>query len=100
MVATRPAMDPEGFLVDLSWWSRKLAEELAEKNQIGPLTEDHWRVIEFVNEYYRRYGEGPPIVKIAKHTGLKAQKICHLFPCGVVRGAYRLAGLPKPLGCV
>jgi len=39
------------------------------------------------------------VVKIGKTTGMNTQTICDLFPCGVVRGAYRLAGLPRPSGC-
>ena len=40
------------------------------------------------------------LVKIHKATGLHAKDICKLFPCGLVRGAYRLAGLPRPAGCI
>ncbi len=91
--------DNDGFLQTLSGWSRAMAEELAEKNDIGPLTDEHWEVIEYVKDYYEKYGTGPPVVKIGKQTGLSANTICDLFPCGVVRGAYRLAGLPRPPGC-
>ena len=91
--------DEDGFLRTLSNWSRSMAESLAEKNDIGPLTEEHWRVIEFVKDYYETYGTGPPVVKIGKDTGMNTDEICGLFPCGVVRGAYRLAGLPRPPGC-
>ncbi len=76
-----------------------MAVELAEKNEIGPLTEDHWKVIEYVKSYFEKYGTGPPVVKIGKSTGMNTGEICRLFPCGVVRGAYRLAGLPRPPGC-
>ncbi len=41
-------LDEDGFLQTLSEWSRSMAEELAEKNDIGPLTEGHWKIIEFV----------------------------------------------------
>lgn len=92
-------VDVEGFLKSMEGWSRERAEELAEANDIGPLTEDHWRIIEFVKEFYRSHGSGPPVVKIGKATGMKMGTICKLFPCGVVKGAYRLAGLPKPPGC-
>jgi tRNA 2-thiouridine synthesizing protein E len=95
-----PALDEDGFLKVLSDWSRSKARELAEKNDIGPLTEEHWKVIEFVKDYYEAYRIGPPVVKIGKTTGLSAGEICRLFPCGVVKGAYRLAGLPRPPGCV
>jgi len=91
--------DEDGFLRALSDWNRSMAESLAEKNDIGPLTDEHWRVIEYVKEYYEAHGTGPPVVKIGKNTGMNTNEICGLFPCGVVRGAYRLAGLPRPPGC-
>lgn len=92
--------DADGFLIEMSTWSREIAEELARKNDLGPLTEDHWEIIEFVQDYYTKTGEGPPIVKISRQTGFDSKHICELFPCGVARGAYRLAGLPRPQGCV
>lgn len=93
-------LDAEGFLKAITSWNRETAEALAEANDIGPLTEDHWRIIEFVKRYYDEHGMGPPVVKIGKAVGLSAAEICRLFPCGVVRGAYRLAGLPRPPGCI
>ncbi len=94
-----PDFDEDGFLKKISAWNRSMAEELAKKNDIGPLTDEHWKVIEFVKDYYENYGTGPPVVKIGKTTGMSAGEICELFPCGVVRGAFRLAGLPRPPGC-
>jgi tRNA 2-thiouridine synthesizing protein E len=93
-------LDNDGFLRDMSTWSRHLAEELGRRNDIPPLTEEHWAIIEYVRAYYLDHGVGPPIVKIGKATGLTGKQICTLFPCGVARGAYRLAGLPRPTGCV
>lgn len=90
----------DGFLIEMSSWTREIAEELARKNNLGPLSEDHWTVIEFVQNYYRKNGTGPPIVKIGRGTGFKPSYICEMFPCGVARGAYRLAGLPRPFGCL
>jgi tRNA 2-thiouridine synthesizing protein E len=92
--------DPDGFLVNMSSWTRELAEELARKNDLGPLNEDHWKIIEYVKNYFQEFHEGPPIVKISKATGFSSGHICKLFPCGIARGAYRLAGLPRPSGCV
>jgi tRNA 2-thiouridine synthesizing protein E len=92
-------LDEDGFLKAMSGWSKAMALVLAERNEIGPLSDDHWKVIEFVKSYYETYGTGPPVVKICKATGLSRAEICKLFPCGVVRGAYRLAGLPRPSGC-
>ena len=93
-------LDNDGFLNEMSTWTREMAHELARRNDLGPLTEDHWRIIEFVRKYYLEHGEGPPIVKIGMATGMPSRKICDLFPCGIARGAYRLAGLPRPSGCL
>ena len=90
----------DGYLKEMSSWTREIAEKLAKRNDIGPLNEDHWKVIEYVKEYYDTYHQGPPIVKLCKDTGLTRQYVCELFPCGYVRGAFRLAGLPRPAGCI
>jgi TusE/DsrC/DsvC family sulfur relay protein len=93
-------LDNDGFLNEISHWSREKAHELAKRNDLGPLTELHWKIIDFVRDYYLVHGEAPPIVKIGKATGLASGEICKMFPCGVARGAYRLAGLPRPSGCL
>ena len=93
-------LDNDGFLKTMASWDRKIATELAKVNEIGPLNEDHWAIIEYVKDYYVKYGSGPSIVKISRKTGFTSQHICKLFPCGVARGAYRLAGLPRPAGCL
>ena len=99
MLQPDSTFDEDGFLRTLSNWDRSMAESLAEKNDIGPLNEEHWKVIEFIKDYYETHGTGPPVVKIGRSTGMNTEEICGLFPCGVVRGAYRLAGLPRPPGC-
>jgi TusE/DsrC/DsvC family sulfur relay protein len=93
-------LDNEGFLKEMSTWSREVAHDLAARNDIGPLNDDHWKVIEYVRAYYKKNGYGPSIVRIGKATGLSSKKICELFPCGVAKGAYRLAGMPRPYGCL
>ena len=89
----------DGFLSQISSWNREVAEELARRNEIWPLTEEHWKVIHYLRDYYLKYAQGPVILKISRATGLSVQRICELFPCGMVRGAYRIAELPRPPGC-
>lgn len=97
-----PELNCEGFLADRNFWTPDVAEKLARAHEVGEikLSEKHWNVINFVKGYYEVFGVGPPIVKVAKHTGLSLKDFCGLFPCGLVKGAYRLAGLPRPPGCV
>jgi TusE/DsrC/DsvC family sulfur relay protein len=100
--STVEKFDCQGFFADKDFWSVEGAENLAKANDIGEykLSDDHWKVIQFVREYYEKNGRGPAIIKVVKHTRLTLSDICKLFPCGLVKGAYRLAGLPRPPGCV
>ncbi len=97
---TAEELDNDGFLKEMSGWTREVAVDLAERNDLAPLTEEHWRIIDFVREYFNESGEGPAIVKIGRALDMTPRQICTLFPCGVARGAYRLAGLPRPAGCL
>jgi tRNA 2-thiouridine synthesizing protein E len=98
-IAEAPGQNQDGFLNTMTDWNPAMAETLAKIHGIGELTFDHWRVIEYVQSYYKTYGIGPPVIKVHKETGLSSADICRLFPCGMVKGAYRLAGLPRPPGC-
>ena len=42
----------------------------------------------------------PMIRKVCKDTDFKLKKIYELFPSGPAKGACKVAGLPKPTGCV
>lgn len=101
-ITAEQKLDCEGFLSDTEFWSVDLAERLAKDNEIAEygLTELHWEVINYVRDYYKKYDKGPEIVKVARHCGLSMDDMCNLFPCGLVRGAYKLAGLPRPPGCI
>ena len=95
-------LDCEGFLNDIEFWTVDLAERLAKDNEIAVygLTDAHWVVIKYVKDYYEKFGRGPEMVKVAKHSELTMNEICHLFPCGLVKGVYKVAGLPRPPGCI
>jgi TusE/DsrC/DsvC family sulfur relay protein len=94
--------DCQDFFADKDFWSVEAAESLAKEHGIGQytLSDEHWKVINFVREYYEKNSRGPAIIKVVKYTGYSLKQICQLFPCGLVKGAYRLAGLPRPPGCV
>ena len=97
--AVAHGQDEDGFLKAMADWNPAMAETLGKIHGINELTHEHWRVIEFVQNYYKTYGTGPPVIQVHKETGLSSADICRLFPCGMVKGAYRLAGLPRPPGC-
>ena len=49
---------------------------------------------------YNEKQMAPMVRTICKESGLKLKQIYELFPLGPARGACRVAGLPKPDGCV
>ncbi|MGQ9584011.1 MAG: TusE/DsrC/DsvC family sulfur relay protein [Anaerolineae bacterium] len=94
-------VDEDGFLQEPDKWSEKFAALYASAEGIeGELTEDHWKVIRYLREYYQQFGIAPMIRKLCKETGFNLKYIYELFPSGPAKGACKLAGLPKPTGCV
>jgi dissimilatory sulfite reductase related protein len=99
--AGRPVQtNDEGFLTDGSQWTRDVAEAIAREVGIEPLTEMHWKVIGFCREDAGREGQPPGLRRIAKNSGVDMKTLYLLFPKGPGKLAARIAGLPKPQGCV
>jgi len=54
----------------------------------------------YLRTYHAQFGVAPMIRKLCKETGFSLAQIYELFPAGPAKGACRVAGLPKPTGCV
>lgn len=93
-------VDGDGFLVDPEVWNEEVARLFASTDGTGDLTEKHFLVINFIREHWKKNDMAPMVRSICKETGLKLREIYDLFPLGPARGACRIAGLPKPDGCV
>ncbi|APE32194.1 sulfurtransferase TusE [Halomonas aestuarii] len=100
------ALDPEGYLVDMTEWSPEVAEALAREEGIT-LTEEHWEILGVLRDFYLRYEMAPamrPLVKaVGKALGGDKGRSIHLmrlFPGSPAKVAARLAGLPKPTHCL
>ena len=79
---------------------RGSSEGLRDHRGVAELTPDHWKVINMLRNYYLQFGIAPMVRKVCKETGFKLNEIYKLFPSGPAKGACKLAGLPKPTGCV
>ena len=98
---TELEVDENGFIIDPSLWDEDMARFLAKEHEgINELSDDHWTVIHYLNEYYHQFGIAPLVRKICKDTGFKLKYIYEMFPNGPANGACKVAGLPKPTGCV
>ena len=93
-------VDEEGFLVSPSDWDDELAALLARADGIEDMSDKHWLVVRYIREYYLEHDLAPMIRKLCQNTGLRLREIYELFPLGPARGACKVAGLPRPDGCV
>lgn len=61
-----PEIDDEGFLLQSETWTRDVTELLAQGEVSGGLTEDHWKVIDYLRNYYLGFKCVPPVRMLCK----------------------------------
>lgn len=93
-------VDEDGFMENPEEWNEEVAFALASTEDVTELTEEHWKLIHYLRDYFKQYGIAPMIRKLCKETGFPLKKVYELFPSGPAKGACKVAGLAKPTGCV
>ena len=93
-------VDEDGFMQEPDAWSEAVASALATTEGVDEMSDDHWKLVKYIRNYYLEYGVAPMIRKLCKQTGFKLKYVYELFPSGPAKGACKVAGLPKPTGCV
>ncbi|MBL8324613.1 MAG: TusE/DsrC/DsvC family sulfur relay protein [Rubrivivax sp.] len=98
--------DEEGYLVNLADWNKDVAEVIAQAENVE-MTDNHWEVVNFLREYYDEYQIAPAVRVLTKAIGKQlgeekgnSKYLYELFPYGPAKQACKIAGLPKPTGCV
>ncbi len=100
--------DDEGYLQNLDDWNKDIADYLAKSEGVA-LTEKHWELINWIRDYFAKFQVAPAIKSLAKEVGKleniedkkEANKFLYeLFPEGPAKQLAKIAGLPKPTGCV
>jgi tRNA 2-thiouridine synthesizing protein E len=97
---TTVELNDEGFFVDPEQWTEAMAADLAGREGINQLTEAHWKVIRFMRSEYFEKGTGPTVRVLGKTSGVSVKELYELFPKGPAKIAARIAGIPKPRGCI
>jgi tRNA 2-thiouridine synthesizing protein E len=93
-------VDAEGFLIDHGEWNEQVAAEIAVEAGIGELSDRHWLVIDFMRKTYLESGTAPSIRTLGKASGVPIKELYELFPKGPAKLAAKIAGIPKPRGCI
>ncbi len=93
-------LDAEGFFVHPEQWTEDMVPELARREGIDPPTDAHWQVIRFMRAEYLEKGAGPTVRVLGKTSGVSIKDLYQLFPKGPAKIAAKIAGIPKPRGCI
>jgi TusE/DsrC/DsvC family sulfur relay protein len=93
-------VNDEGFFTDASQWNEAMAREIASEEGIGELTSRHWQVIKFMRHEYEEKGTGPTVRVLGRASGVSVKELYQLFPKGPAKLAAKIAGIPKPRGCI
>ena len=94
------ALDADGNLANRHDWNEETAREIAAIEGIPELTAQHWSVINFMRAVFEKEGDAPSIRRLTKESGVDTKTLYQLFPKGPAKKAARIAGLPKPKGCI
>jgi len=93
-------VDEDGFIDAYENFNENWIQHVKQIEGIEEVTDEHRLVITTLQDYYEKNGIAPMVRVLSKVTGFKLKKIYELFPSGPGKGACKMAGLPKPTGCV
>ena len=93
------AYSADGHLMDATAWTKHLGETLAAVQGLT-LTDAHWTVLEAARAEFASTNQSPNIRRLTLVTSLSTKELYVLFPKAPGRTIAKVAGLPKPAGCL
>lgn len=93
--------DDQGYVIDPEDWDKSVAEAIARREGLE-LSDDHWKVIGFMREYYEQHHIAADARFVLKHlrqlgfNGSVREQLYKLFPYGYVQQACKVAGMRRP----
>ena len=100
IAATEVELNDEGFFVHPEQWTEAMVADLAHREGIDTVSDPHWTVIRFMRNEYLIKGTGPTVRVLGKTSGVTIKELYQLFPKGPAKSAAKVAGIPKPRGCI
>lgn len=89
----------DGHMTDASQWTPDVGRKLAALQGVE-LGDAHWKVIEFARADFAATQTSPNIRRITQQMGTTTKDLYALFPKAPGRTIAKIAGLPKPAGCL
>lgn len=94
------AFDDKGYVADPSQWTEDLARAIAAAQGIPELNERHWAALMAARNDYLDNGVSPNIRRITTISDVTTKELYQLFPKAPGMTVARVAGIPKPVGCI
>lgn len=89
-----PEFDEDGLLKYPGQWNEAVAQEIAQRDGIGELTEEHWDVINRMRTDYMLFGTVLSVRRLSLGEEYEKRHVHGLFRSYLE--AWRLSGLPNP----
>lgn len=89
----------DGYMVNPNDWTPEIGEAIAKILGIS-LSDKHWEIINFSREVYFKEEQSASMRRVMNDLGTPYQEIFDLFPGLPTRTIAKIAGLPKPVGCM
>jgi TusE/DsrC/DsvC family sulfur relay protein len=99
IAGTEVDVNEEGYLTEPTQWNEAIAHSIAAEESVGPLTEEHFKLIKYLRAQYTA-GQALTIRGIGKSGVVTTKQFYDLFPGGPLKKASKIAGIPKPVGCI
>lgn len=92
-------VNEEGYLLNPVQWDESVAVAIAREEGIESLTEKHMKLIRHLRDQQSK-GVALTIRGIGKSGVVSIKEFYELFPGGPLKKASKIAGIPKPVGCI
>ena len=99
IAGTEVDVNEEGYLTDMSQWNVAIAAAIAAEEGVGPLTDAHNKVINYLRQQ-QAAGAALTIRSMGKSGVVTTKELYDLFPGGPLKKSSKIAGIPKPVGCI
>lgn len=93
------AYTKDGHLVDATAWTRPLGEAIATAEHVV-LSPAHWQIIEAAQRDFAATKSSPNLRRLTQVAAVSTKDLYALFPKAPGRTIAKIAGLPKPAGCL
>jgi tRNA 2-thiouridine synthesizing protein E len=100
IAGTEVLLGNDGYFIQPKQWREEMASYMAKEEGIDELSPQQWEIIRFMRHEYEHNGAGPSVRALSRSSGVSIRTLYELFPRGPAKEAARLAGIPKPVGCI